>query len=617
MSNFIEQYDVIVVGGGHAGCEAALAPARMGLKTLMVTMNLDTIAQMSCNPAIGGLAKGHLVKEIDALGGEMARVADLSAIQFRRLNTKKGPAVWASRVQSDKKIYQFTMKQTLEKQHNLTLLQDTVTDIHITNKKVTGISTRYKPLIKAHRVIISTGTFLNGLIYIGKKSCESGRFGEFSSKRLSQSLKNEGFKLGRLKTGTPPRILRRSVDFNKVQTQPPDDIKIPFSRLIKKFPLEQIPCYITYTTQNTKEVIRNNLDKSPLYSGIIKGIGPRYCPSIEDKIVKFPDKEKHQIFIEPEGLTTEEMYLNGASSSLPEDVQQDIMRSITGLENVQIMRYAYGIEYDFITTDQILPTLETRTVSGLYLAGQINGTSGYEEAAAQGLMAGINAALSIQGKDSLIIKRHEGYIGVMIDDLIIKIPEEPYRMFTSRAEYRLLLREDNAYQRFVSYGHNIGLVPDKVYDEVMYHIKKVKTEVKRLNEIKYQDMTAAKYLKRPEIRYNDLAEKNIIKPSADNLNNNDINQIEIEIKYEGYIAKQQAQVKKMRKYESWKIPQSFDYKKVVGLRSEAAEKLMQNKPVTLGQALRISGVNPVDIQLVMIYLERLNRSDKKTLNRLL
>jgi len=614
MGTFIEEYDVIIVGGGHAGCEAALAPARMGLKTLMVTMNLDTIAQMSCNPAIGGLAKGHLVKEIDALGGEMARIADLSAIQFRRLNTKKGPAVWASRVQSDKKIYQFTMKQVLEQQDNLDLLQDTVTEIHIQNKTVTGISTRYKPMIKAKTVIITSGTFLNGLIYIGKKSFESGRFGEFSSKLLSTSLANAGFKLGRLKTGTPPRVLRRSVDYSKVETQPPDKERITFSRKIEKFPLEQVPCYITYTTQKTKDVINSNLDKSPLYSGLITGIGPRYCPSIEDKIVKFPDKEKHQIFIEPEGLTTEEMYLNGASSSLPEDVQEDIMRSITGLENVKIMRYAYGIEYDFVTTDQIFPTLETRSVKGLYFAGQINGTSGYEEAAAQGLMAGINAALSIQGKDSLIIKRHEGYTGVMIDDLITKIPEEPYRMFTSRAEFRLLLREDNAYQRLVSYGHKVGLVSDEIYDDVMTHMERVKNEVKRLNKRSYQDVSVAKYLKRQEIHYKGLIEEKIITPSEDQLTDEDINQVEIEIKYEGYIAKQQAQVEKMRKYEFLKIPESFDYKKVTGLRMEAGEKLARNNPVTLGQALRIPGVNPVDVQLVMIHVERLKRSASKKNN---
>ena len=449
------------------------------------------------------------------------------------------------------------------------------------------------------------------MIYIGKKSFESGRFGEFSSKLLSTSLENAGFKLGRLKTGTPPRVLRRSVDFSKVETQQPDDVRITFSRKIKQFPLEQVPCYITYTTQKTKDVINSNLDKSPLYSGLITGIGPRYCPSIEDKIVKFPDKEKHQIFIEPEGLTTEEMYLNGASSSLPEDVQEKIMRSITGLENVKIMRYAYGIEYDFVTTDQILPTLETRTVKGLYLAGQINGTSGYEEAAAQGLMAGINAALSIQGKESLIIQRHEAYTGVMIDDLITKIPEEPYRMFTSRAEFRLLLREDNAYQRLVSYGHKAGLVSDEIYDDVMNRMEKVNKEVKRLNKTSYQDVTAAKYLRRQEIHYNDLIEKDIITPSDDKLTAEDISQIEIEVKYEGYIAKQQAQVEKMRKYEFLKIPESFDYKKVTGLRHEAGEKLASNNPLTLGQALRIPGVNPVDIQLVMIHLERLKRAAGK------
>lgn len=607
-----DRYDVIVIGAGHAGCEAALAAARMGFSTLLITMNLDTIAQMSCNPAIGGLAKGHLVKEIDALGGEMARVTDKSVIQFRMLNTKKGPAVWAPRAQTDKKVYQFTMKQTLENQTNLTILQDTVLDIFVDNGRVAGVSTRYKPRIGAQAVIVTPGTFLNGLIHIGMVQFESGRFGEFPSKQLSESLKKLGFRLGRLKTGTPPRIRLSSVNLSILNPQPPDDVFYPFSRAIKEPVLPQVPCYITYTTQKTREVILGNLDKSPLYSGVIKGIGPRYCPSIEDKIVKFPDKEKHQVFLEPEGINTEEMYVNGVSSSLPQDVQEQIIRSITGLENAQIMRYAYGIEYDFVTTDQILPTLETRLIEGLYLAGQINGTSGYEEAAAQGLMAGINACLKHRGSNPLIPGRHEAYIGVLIDDLITKIPDEPYRMFTSRAEFRLLLRQDNAYQRLAKYGYGAGLIDEQVYSEVKDQQARVAREIARLKSSAYQDTTAAQILKRQDVTYDRLINEHIIPPSDDHLTADDRREVEIEIKYEGYIAKQNTQAEKIRRYEEWKIPSSFDYASISGLRREAREKLIRNKPVTLGQALRIPGVNPVDVQLVMIYIERLRRSASQT-----
>ncbi|MDX9703707.1 MAG: tRNA uridine-5-carboxymethylaminomethyl(34) synthesis enzyme MnmG [Candidatus Auribacterota bacterium] len=601
-------YDIIVVGAGHAGCEAALAGARMGFSTLLITMNLDTIAQMSCNPAIGGLAKGHLVKEIDALGGEMARIADLSAIQFRMLNTKKGPAVWAPRVQSDKKVYQQAMKQVLERQERLTVLQDTVTDILVDKGSVRGVATVYQQSINARAVIITPGTFLNGLIHIGLRSFPSGRFGEFASTHLSDSLQKIGLKLGRLKTGTPARVLRSSINFDKLTPYPPDDKCETFSREIKKFPLPQVPCYITYTTQRTKEIILENLHLSPLYSGKITGIGPRYCPSIEDKIVKFPDKTAHQIFIEPEGLSTDEMYVNGASSSLPQDVQEQIYQSITGLENVRIMRYAYGIEYDFVTTDQILPTLETRSVGGLYLAGQINGTSGYEEASAQGLIAGINAALKIRGSEPFILRRDEAYIGVMIDDLITKIPEEPYRMFTSRAEYRLLLRQDNAYQRLAVYGNRFGLIDDATLDDVLRSMERVSAEVDRLGATAYRDITVAGLLRRQDWTYQRLiAERIISEPSG--LTDTERFQVELEIKYEGYIKRQHTQVDKMKKYDMWNIPSSLSYENITGLRREAREKLVARRPATIGQALRIPGVNPADVQLIMIHTERLNRSN--------
>lgn len=607
----MKNYDVIVVGAGHAGCEAALAAARMGLATLMITMNLDTIAQMSCNPAIGGLGKGHLVKEIDALGGEMARVTDLSSIQFRMLNTKKGPAVWGSRTQSDKKIYQFTMKKVLEKQKNLSILQDTVIDILSESKKIIGVATRYKPKISARAVIITPGTFLNGLIHIGLTSFSSGRFGEFSSVKLSDSLSDLGFNLGRLKTGTPARVLRSSINFDLIEEQLPDSEYQSFSRAVKGPCLPQVSCYITTTTEKTKEIIMSNMDKSPLYSGTITGIGPRYCPSIEDKYVKFPDKIRHQIFIEPEGLNTEEMYVNGASSSLPEDVQEQIYRSIIGLENVEIMRYAYGIEYDFVVTDQIKSTLETRLVEGLYLAGQINGTSGYEEAAAQGLMAGINAVLKLQNKNPLILARDEAYIGVMIDDLVTKIPEEPYRMFTSRAEFRLLLRQDNAYQRLAGYGYEAGLVDEALFREVKQSKKNVRDMMEKLNYQKFQDITLAQLLKRQEYSFCRLMDEGIIDRSQMVLSDDELREIELEIKYEGYIAKQRAQVDKIKKYEEYKILSGFDYTTITGLRREAREKLVRSRPDTIGQALRIPGVNPVDVQLVLIFLEKIRRSVNK------
>lgn len=604
----IRDYDIIVIGAGHAGCEAALAAARMGLQTAVITMRLDTIAQMPCNPAIGGLAKGHLVKEIDALGGEMARNTDRSSIQFRMLNTKKGPAVWGPRAQCDKKRYSHAMRTVLETQPNLTVIQDSVEDILAENGTVAGVRILSGAVITAHAVIVTTGTFLKGLIHVGDHNYEAGRYGEPPAKTLSDSLRALGYKLGRLKTGTPPRIKRDSINFDATAVQPPDDVYQSFSRAIKQPMLPQVNCWITYTTDATKKAIMDNIHRSPLYAGKISGIGPRYCPSIEDKIVKFPHKEKHQIFIEPEGLDTDLMYINGASSSMPEDVQEAVIHSIIGLENAEFVRYGYAVEYDFSLTDQILPTMETRLHSGLYFAGQINGTSGYEEAAAQGLIAGINAALKIQRRPPFVIGRDEAYIGVLIDDLITKIPIDPYRMFTSRAEFRLLLRQDNAYQRLAHYGYSFGLIDDQTWSEVSASKLHVKNEIERLNRIKYDDLTAAQLLKRQDMSYTQLIEDEYISQPPAALSADEIFEIEIEIKYEGYIHKQHQQAEKLKKYEDWRIPAELDYKSIIGLRNEARQKLSDNRPLTLGQALRIPGVNPADIQLVMIHMERIRRS---------
>jgi tRNA uridine 5-carboxymethylaminomethyl modification enzyme len=619
-------YDVIVVGAGHAGVEAALAAARMGCNTLLLSINLDTIGQMSCNPAIGGLAKGHLAREIDALGGEMGRNTDMSGLQFRMLNTKKGPAVWAPRAQCDKKAYQFRLKWICERQPNLDVRQGQTSKIIAQKGIAKGVETNLGVQYLGQTVVVTTGTFLRGLMHIGSSQHSGGRAGEGAAMALSDSLKSLGLELGRLKTGTPPRILKRSIDFDRTQIQLGDD-PVPFFSFWKddlfhvehsagpdnepygsnsvyppKSILEQaggqLPCHITFTTPKTAEIIRANLHKSPLYSGAIEGVGPRYCPSIEDKIVKFAEKEKHQIFLEPEGIATDEYYINGFSTSLPFETQIEMVRSIIGCECAEIMRPAYAVEYDFAYPTQLNPSLETKVCQNLFLAGQINGTSGYEEAAAQGLMAGINAARRVQQKAPLVLRRDQAYIGVLIDDLVCKGTTEPYRMFTSRAEYRLILRQDNADARLSKIGYEIGLLPERNYRAFQAKQAQIMRELERISRTRVGPDSLEQILKRPEISYNDLPHKD------DSLSKEVRLQVEIAVKYAGYIGRQEVEVKKLKSLEEKEIPQDFDYDALAGLRTEARIKLKQIRPKTIGQASRISGVSPADISLVMVWLKR-------------
>ncbi len=617
----IDGYDVIVVGGGHAGIEACLAAARMGRKTLMLTLNLDHIGQMSCNPAIGGIGKGHLVKEIDALGGEMGHAIDETGIQFRTLNTKKGPAVRASRAQADKALYRQRMKRVLENCQNLTLRQGSVERLIIEGGKIEGVETQIGEQFYGRRVILTTGTFLRGLIHIGDRNFAAGRAGDFAVQGLSEDLAKLGFKVGRLKTGTCPRLDSRSIDYSRLQVQHGDESPVPFSFANEGITQRQVPCHITYTNARTHEIIRSAVHRSPMYSGTIKSRGPRYCPSIEDKIVRFADKVRHQIFLEPEGLTTVEVYPNGLSTSLPLDVQIEMVRSIDGLERAEIMRPGYAIEYDYVEPTQLYPSLETKQVRHLYHAGQINGTTGYEEAAAQGLMAGINAVLSLRGEQPLVLSRDQAYLGVLIDDLVTRGTDgEPYRMFTSRAEYRLLLREDNADLRLTEIGHSIGLATAEAYQSVA--AKKAKTSIlmglleqkqinptveinKRLESIgsaSIRNQTSlAQLLRRPEISVSDIA---IFSEELDRFDSDVTLQAEVEIKYAGYIDRQMEMVERFKKIENVRLPEDLNYSDIRGLSREVCEKLSKIKPKSLGQASRISGITPAAISLLSIYLRK-------------
>lgn len=607
-------FDIIVIGAGHAGCEAALASARLGFSTCLFTINLDTIAQMSCNPAIGGLAKGHLVREIDALGGEMAKVTDKAGIQFRMLNKSKGPAVWSLRAQADRVMYRLSMRNAIESQKNLKIKQVSVEKIIAEDGRVKGVITSLGTFYSARAIIVTTGTFLKGLIHIGFENFPAGRAGEFPSIGLSDSLRELGFKIGRLKTGTPPRLDARTIDFSKTETQFGDDPPVPFSHSTEKITNPQLPCYLTYTNSETHKIILKNLDRSPLYSGRIKGIGPRYCPSIEDKVVRFSHRERHQVFLEPEGLETKEYYANGISTSLPYDVQVKLVRTIPGLEEAEIMRPGYAIEYDFVFPTQLKQSLETKIINGLFLAGQINGTSGYEEAAAQGLMAGINASLKLQGKEPLILERHEAYIGVLIDDLVTKGTNEPYRMFTSRAEYRLLLRHDNADLRLMDKGHKIGLLDNHVYEKFQEKKKLIYEELQRLRKtyIRLDGIDKSQpiehILKRPKINYN-FVEK--ISPPEKPLSEEVKKEVEIQIKYEGYIQRQIEMAERLKKIEDKRIPEDFDYNSVNGLSKEILSKLQEIRPANLGQASRIPGITPAAISLLLVALERLRRGLKR------
>jgi tRNA uridine 5-carboxymethylaminomethyl modification enzyme len=627
MFTYPKEYDVIVVGAGHAGIEASLAAARMGCQTLLLTTNVDTIGQMSCNPAIGGSAKGHLVKEIDALGGEMGRNTDFTGIQFRTLNRRKGPAIWATRAQCDKKAYQFRMKWVCEREPNLDVKQGQTITIERENQSAKGVLTATGVRYLGETVIITTGTFLHGLMHIGQNKQQGGRSGEAPSVGLSESLRSLGIELLRLKTGTPPRLLRRSIDLSVMEEQPGDDPAPFFSfwphdlfhmeqsktnsangGIANKYPrgsiLEkaggQLSCFLTKTTPATKDIIRKNLHLSPMYCGVIEGVGPRYCPSIEDKIVKFADKETHQIFLEPEGIGTDEFYINGLSTCLPFEVQIELVRSVIGCEKAEIMRPAYAVEYDFSPPTQVMPSLETKACQNLFLAGQINGTSGYEEAAAQGLMAGINAARRCQNKPAIVLNRNQAYTGVLIDDLVNLGTNEPYRIFTSRAEYRLLLRQDNADLRLSELGYEIGLLPRNLYELFKTKRDQINEEISRLRKTRQGTDTLAQLLRRPEVTYQTLPNRN------DSLSKEVTEAVEIEIKYEGYIERQITDVEKSKSLETKNIPNSFDYAAVIGLSSEARQKLIKIRPLSLGQASRISGVSPADVSLIAIWLKRNN-----------
>ena len=628
--NFTEEYDIIVIGAGHAGVEASLAGSRMGCKVLLATINIEMLAFMPCNPSIGGSAKGIVVREVDALGGEMAKTIDKTYIQMKMLNTGKGPAVRALRAQADKELYSKEMRKTVENQENLTLRQTMIDEILVEDGKVVGVRTATHQEYAAKAVIVTTGTALRGEIIIGDLKYSSGPNHSLASINLADNLKELGLEIGRFKTGTPPRVKASSINYDVTEIQPGDEAPNHFSYTSRDedYVKDQVPCWLTYTNGTSHEIIQNNLHRAPMFTGVVKGVGPRYCPSIEDKIVRFADKERHQLFLEPEGRNTEEVYVQGLSTSLPEDVQRDLVHSIKGLENAEMMRTGYAIEYDMVLPHQLRATLETKKISGLFTAGQTNGTSGYEEAAGQGIIAGINAALKIQGKPELILKRSDGYIGVMIDDLVTKGTIEPYRLLTSRAEYRLILRHDNADMRLTEMGREIGLVDDERWARFEIKKNQFDNEMKRLDSIKLKPVketnakveemgfkpltdavTAKEFLRRPEVSYQDVVA--FIGPAAEDLDDKIIELIETEIKYEGYISKAMDQVAKMKRMEEKRIPANIDWDDIDSIATEARQKFKLINPETIGQASRISGVNPADISILMVYLEGKNRSISK------